>query len=190
MARMRDEWQRSGIPMSKANEACGVINAATRKYLTKCHLWYFPPPEAVVRMADYCNKHGMPTDHPYFSLDGHTPITQDAWTKMRAKWNHSHGVTNVWLEPAIHGRERIRIGTGYLHANQKPLVLMNRQILACTDPNDVVWEPFGGLCSASIAAMHTGRRSFAAEINSDYFNVAAVRLEEELTVEDQQEHAA
>ena len=142
-------------------------------------------------MAAYCNKHGRATDRPYFSLDGRTPVTEDAWAQMRAKWNHTHGVTNVWQEPAVHGQERIRASAGYLHANQKPLALMKRQIIACTDPGDVVWEPFGGLCSASIAALHTGRRSFAAEINPNYFQVAASRLEEEFTnMEERREHAA
>lgn len=81
----------------------------------------------------------------------------------------------------MHGRERVRAGTGMagLHANQKPLSLMARQILACTDEGDVVWEPFGGLCSASIAALRHGRRFFAAEVNRAYFEVAARRLEAE-----------
>ena len=188
---VRHEWLRSGLPMSRSNDACGVANAATRKYLTQCHMWYFPPPEAIVRMAEYCNKHGRPTERPYFSLDGHNPVTEEAWGRMRAKWTHTHGITNVWQEQAVHGRERIRTGVGYLHANQKPLALMKRQIIACTDLGDVVWEPFGGLCSASIAALHTGRRSFAAEVNPDYFQVAASRLEEEFTnMEERQEHAA
>lgn len=176
---VRLEWLRSGLPMSKANAACGVANAATRKYLTQCHLWYFPPPEAIVKMAQYCTKHGARTDRPYFSLDGITPITESAWLKMRSKWNHTHGVTNVWQEPAVHGRERIRSGEGYLHANQKPLALMQRQILACTDKGDVVWEPFGGLCSASLAAMQTQRESYAAEINPAYFRIALERLRTE-----------
>jgi len=176
---VRCEWLRSGLAMSRANEACGVANAATRKYLTQCHLWYFPPPEAIVRMAQYCALHGMPTSRPYFSLDGETPVTEASWTKMRAKWRHTHGITNVWNEPSVHGRERIRTGNGYLHANQKPLALMLRQISACTDEGDVVWEPFGGLCSASLAALFSARRAFAAEINPDYFQVATWRLRQE-----------
>ena len=46
-----------------------TFGPSTRKYLTQCRLWYFPPPEAIVRMAVYCNEHGRPTEHPYFSLD-------------------------------------------------------------------------------------------------------------------------
>ena len=41
---LRYEWERTGLPLYKTNEACGVRNAATRKYFTKDHLWYYPPP--------------------------------------------------------------------------------------------------------------------------------------------------
>lgn len=175
---LRAEWQRSGLPLSRANEACGVANAATRKYLTQCHLWYFPPADAVVRMAEYCARYGKPTDRPYFSVDGVNPVTTQQWDRLRAKWNHTHGVTNVWSEPPVHGSERIKVSgsTRYLHANQKPLALMKRQIEASSDPGDIVWEPFGGLCSATVAAVKLGRRAYAAEINPDYYRVARHRL--------------
>jgi len=35
------EWQRTGLAGKRANEACGVKDVATRKYLDKGHLWYF-----------------------------------------------------------------------------------------------------------------------------------------------------
>jgi len=179
---VRSEWLRSGLPMSHANKACGVANAATRKYLTTCWRWYFPPPEAVVQMAAYCRQHGAPTDRPYFSLDGINPPTAAEWQRMRSKWNHAHGVTNVWRELPVHGAERLRARgrEGYLHANQKPVSLMIRQIESCTEPGDAVWEPFGGLCSASVAAVRTGRRAFAAEINPTFYAVARERLDQEL----------
>jgi hypothetical protein len=44
---VRHEWQRSGLPLARANDACGVRNAATRKYLTRDWLWYWPPGEMV-----------------------------------------------------------------------------------------------------------------------------------------------
>jgi site-specific DNA-methyltransferase (adenine-specific) len=175
---VREEWLRSGLPMYQANEACGVANAATRKYLTQCHLWYFPPGDAIVAMAKWCQKHGTKTSRPYFSLDGVTRITASAWDALRARWTHTHGVTNVWPEPPVHGAERVKVAgeTGYLHANQKPLALMRRQILASTIPDDVVWEPFGGLCSASVASLALGRPSFAAEINQRFYAAAVSRL--------------
>lgn len=175
---LRAEWQRSGLPLYQSNEACGVVNAATRKYLTQCHMWYFPPGDAVVAMARWCTKYGAKTSRPYFSLDGVALPTATAWDRMRSKWTHVHALTNVWQEPPVHGAERVKApnGTGYLHANQKPLALMERQILAATDLNDVVWEPFGGLMSATVAAMRTGRRAHAAEMNPLFFQAAVTRV--------------
>ena len=67
---LRREWQRSGLPLARANEACGVRNAATRKYLTADWLWYWPPGEMVERLAAYANSYGARSGWPYFSLDG------------------------------------------------------------------------------------------------------------------------
>ena len=39
-----------------------------------------------------------------------------------------------------------------------------------------MWEPFGGLCSASVAALTLGRRAFAAETDPEFADLAAERL--------------
>lgn len=177
---LRKEWRRSGLPLNRTNVACGVKNAATRKYFTQCHLWYFPPPEMIERLAFYANRHGHPTSHPYFSLDGRTHVTAEQWGRMRAKWHHVHGITNVWTEPPVRGAERLKErGMKVTHGNQKPLRLIDLSIRACTDAGDVVWEPFGGLCSAAVATLRSGRRCFAAEIDPDTFDAAAERLRQE-----------
>jgi site-specific DNA-methyltransferase (adenine-specific) len=174
---LRSEWQRSGLPLYKTNEACGVKNAATRKYFTQDHMWYFPPPEMMERLAFYACRHGRVTDHPYFSLDGTTHLTSDQWAKMRAKWHHEHAITNVWPEPPVRGVERLKDERAKcIHSNQKPLRLIDLLIRACTDPGDVVWEPFGGLCSAAVASLRTERQCFSAEINPDIFDAASERL--------------
>ncbi len=178
---LRQEWQRTGLPFSKTNEACGVKNAATRKYFTQDHLWYFPPPEMMERLATYANHHGRPTTWPYFSLDGQTMVTADQWSRMRAKWNHTHGITNVWVEPAIRGVERLKdTNAKVAHANQKPLRLLERIITASSDPGDVVWEPFGGLCSTAAASLRTNRRCYSSEINPEYYELAKTRLERDV----------
>lgn len=177
---LRHEWLRSGLPLSKTNEACGVKNAATRKYFTKCHLWYFPPAEMMELIVVYANQHGNPTEWPYFSLNGKSTVTAEQWFRMRAKWNHIHGITNVWSEPPIRGIERLKDKQAKcIHANQKPLRLIERVILASSDPGDVVWEPFGGLCSAAVASLRTGRRCYSAESNLQYYQMAKIRLENE-----------
>lgn len=192
---LRAEWQRSGLPMAQANEACGVRSAATRKWLTADHCWYFPPLEAVAAMADWCNRFGQPTDRPYFSKEDTGSLSSADRESMRrdviaqlrsvmpprAKWHHIHGLSNVWTVPAVRGAERFKAGgCAVSHANQKPLSLMARQIELSTDPGDIVWEPFGGLCSASVAAVRAGRKAYACEMNSDYYAIAAKRLQAEI----------
>jgi len=180
---LRDEWRRSGLPFRLANDACGVRNAATRKYLTADHLWYFPPPEAFEALAAYANKHGDSKGRPYFSDDASRPITAEDWSKMRAKFNCPAGVTNVWRQSHVGGSERIngersamRWKYKSLHGSQKPLNLVDMTIQVCTDPGDMVWEPFGGLCPAAISSWRSGRACRSAEIVPEFFHAAARRL--------------
>jgi len=175
---LRHEWQRAGLPLGLANEVCGVRNAATRKYLTQDDLWYLPPPAMMARLVAYANRHGAVDGRPYFSLDGNRPLTATEWEQMRDRWTHQHGLTNVWSYPPLRGTERLREPSRQdsLHLNQKPLELMCRILTACTQPGDVIWEPFGGLCSATVAAIKTGRDGYAAEVLRAFYDRAAERL--------------
>lgn len=186
---LREEWRRSGLPLNRSNEACGVKNAATRKYLTQDWLWYWPPGDMVAAMARYATKHGKLTKRPYFAIDGKTPITADAWDALRAVWNHEHGLTNVWSRPPLSDSERLK-GTlersaprvykptnqSAAHLNQKPLEFMTRQVQASTREGDVVWEPFGGLASGSVAAVGLGRKARVAEVDRTFQDLALERL--------------
>ncbi len=174
---LRAEWLRSGLPLSKTNEACGVKNAATRKYFTADHLWYFPPVDAFEQLVVYANKNGKSTDVPYFSVDGIRPLSGAEWEQMRSKFYCKVGVSNVWREPAVRGTERLKKGTKSLHSNQKPLKLMEVILQATSDQGDLVWEPFGGLCSAAVAARRMNRKCVSAEIDPTFYNLAVQRLE-------------
>lgn len=175
---LRREWERTGLPLYRANEAAGVANAATRKWLTKDHLWYAPLPEEFGKLVEYANRYGRKDGRPYFSVDGVRPLSPQEYSRMRPKFYCKAGVTNVWTEPPLHGPERIKVSKGgrSVHLNQKPVKLMKLIVEASTDPGDVVWEPFGGLCSAAIAAHQLGRKAYAAEVEDRFFRVAVKRL--------------
>lgn len=189
---MRSEWKRAGLTFSEANPACGVKNAATRKYMaTEKWLWYPPPPETMKLLVEYANKNGDPDGKPYYSFDGLNPITADEWAQIRYTWNNGwHGVTNVWSLGPLNGKERYRSngekaaprqyaptkGVASAHLNQKPLEAMSRLVLSTSNVDDVVWEPFGGLCSASVAAVENGRRAYAAEVVERFEETARARL--------------
>lgn len=174
---LRNEWKRSGLPFSKANEACGVKNAASRKYLTNDHLWYCPPPEEFERLVSYANLNGNKEGKPYFSKDGIIPLSGNQWNKLRAKFNFEYGVTNVWSVPQLRNNERLKNGVKIHHPNQKPLELMSRIIHASSEVNDLIWEPFLGLGSACVAAKKLNRRYVGSEINPVYFEMAKERIE-------------
>ncbi|WP_324752773.1 DNA methyltransferase [Roseovarius sp. Pro17] len=174
-----DEWKRTGLSVREANKACGVADAATRKYLDQGHLWYWMPSDKFRMLVEYANANGKPDGRPYFSQDGESPMTSDDWETTRSFFACPHGLTNVWSRPALRGPERIKTnGTSgrAVHLNQKPLDLMSRTIEATTREGDVVWEPFGGLFSASVAARRLKRRSFSAEIDPTYFHYGLDRI--------------
>jgi len=173
---LRYEWGRTGLPFSKTNEACGVKNAATRKYFTKCHLWYMPPAEAFGKIANYANEFGKPEGRPYFSLDGVNPISEEEWSKLRSKFYCPIGVTNVWQTPQLRNGERLKVEQKAIHLNQKPLELIKRTIEMTSDIGDVVWDPFAGLCTTAIASYDLGRSSYCAEVNEEVFNIALSRF--------------
>jgi DNA modification methylase len=71
------------------------------------------------------------------------------------------------------------------HLNQKPLEFMRRIVSAVTEPGEVVWEPFGGLASAAVAAVEAGRIACVAEIDHDFAEIAAQRLADAAAGRDQ-----
>jgi DNA methylase len=188
---MRAEWQRSGLPLSRANEACGVVNAATRKYLTEDWVWYWPPGKMLVRLAAYATEHGAAARWPYYSLNGRSSVTAREWDALRHTWQHAHGLTNVWRLAPLHGIERVK-GTmrraapraqspsslSAAHLNQKPLEFMHRILYAVTNEGDVIWEPFGGLASGAVAAVQARRFPCVAEKDHDFAEIAARRLKD------------
>lgn len=173
---LRSEWSRTGLSLAHANIACGVKNAASRKYLTKDNLWYAPPSEEFIKLVDYANTHGKKENRPYFSTNGQSPMTSGQWNRLRAKFNFEYGVTNVWNVPALKPSQRIKIDKKF-HPSEKPVLLMERIIKASSDEGDRIWEPFGGTGVGSWCAWHLGRKFSCAEINPDYFEFIKKRFE-------------
>jgi len=79
--------------------------------------------------------------------------------------------SNVWREAPPSRAERIRAVPG-----QKPIRLMDLIIEASSAPGDVVWEPFGGACTAALRAYVLGRLSFCAESDPHLFALACDRI--------------
>ena len=88
--------------------------------------------------------------------------------------NDGKQMTDVWRLPAI-GRWEKSCGK---HPTQKPLSLLTRIILACTDEGDWVFDPFCGSGTTGIAANLCGRRFCGIEREDEFCRMAKARREE------------
>lgn len=167
----RREWVRTGLPFSAANAACGVKDAATRKYLTReRHLWYLPPPDVLTKLTTYVNEHGEPEGRPYFA--------EVERLRLRPVFKIDAGITNIWYEPPLRGAERLKMRGHALHLNQKPLALIERIVTASSEADDAVWDPFAGTGTTAVACARLKRSCYSAEINPQMFDAAIHRLQE------------
>lgn len=88
--------------------------------------------------------------------------------------NEGKQMTDVWRLPAI-GRWEKSCGK---HPTQKPLALLTRIILACTDEHDWILDPFAGSSTTGIAANLCGRRFLGIEQESQFAILGKNRREE------------
>lgn len=182
---LRYEWKRTGLPWRMANEACGVKDAAVRKYFTnESFLWYMPPTDKFLQIVEYANRYGKQEGRPYFSMDGNKPATEEEWNSLRPIFKCPIGITNVWALSQLKNKERLKVNNKAVHLNQKPLIFIERTIEMSSNKGDVVWDPFGGLFTTAVACINTERRCFSSEIQEEIFSIAKERVE--CLVEEQQ----
>jgi DNA modification methylase len=82
-----------------------------------------------------------------------------------------------WYFPLCGGAERLRDAEGKkAHSTQKPERLLERIILGCTKPGDVVLDPFAGSGTTAAVARQHERRWVAVEKEREYVELMARRL--------------
>ncbi len=83
-----------------------------------------------------------------------------------------------WLFPICAGPERLKDGSGRkAHPTQKPEALLQRILLATTNPGDVVLDPFFGTGTTGAVAKRLGRRWIGIERDPEYARAATERIE-------------
>ena len=63
------------------------------------------------------------------------------------------------------------------HPCQFPIELVERCVLALTDENDVVYDPFAGVGSALLGALKNNRRAYGTELEEAYIEIGEQRIE-------------
>lgn len=87
--------------------------------------------------------------------------------QMRSDWN---------LNLAT-GKQRIKSNGAKAHSTQKPEALLYRVIMASSNPNDVVLDPFFGSGTTGAVAKKLGRNWIGIERDKKYINVAQKRID-------------
>ena len=82
-----------------------------------------------------------------------------------------------WLFPICSGPERLKDGEGRkAHPTQKPEALLHRLLLASTNPDDLVLDPFFGTGTTGAVARRLGRRWLGIERDPAYAEAATERI--------------
>ena len=87
---------------------------------------------------------------------------------------------DVWTMPLVQGKERLRGKDGKaLHPTQKPEEMLKRIIIASSNKEDLVLDPFLGSGTTAVVAKRLDRNWIGIEKNEKYVEVADRRLHEE-----------
>ena len=93
--------------------------------------------------------------------------------------NDNKQMTDVWRLPSIAPWEK----TCGKHPTQKPLSLLTRIILASTEPNDWILDPFSGSSTTGIAANIANRKLLGIEREMEFVEISCKRKMEIENVE-------
>lgn len=92
------------------------------------------------------------------------------YSKMAQTFNAQMGVTDVWRDIDFYKEERV-------HPTQKPLPLIKRLILASSNEQDLVVDPFGGSGSTAISSIQLNRNFITIDSDENYYNEILKRVE-------------
>ncbi len=107
------------------------------------------------------DKKGQPSGNPL----GKNP--SDFWDLLAQEWEEG-----IWEIPNVKSNHCEKT----VHPCQFPVELAERCVLAFTNPDDWVLDPFAGVGSALIAAAKQGRKAVGIDRDAEYCRIAKERL--------------
>jgi adenine-specific DNA-methyltransferase len=105
--------------------------------------------------------HGRPSGNPL----GKNP--EDVWDIVLQDWEEQ-----IWDIPNVKSNHPEKT----VHPAQFPIELVQRLILALTNDNDTVLDPFGGVGSSALAALLLNRKAISVDRDENYTMIALERV--------------
>ena len=91
------------------------------------------------------------------------------YEKVAQTFNPQIGVTDVWSDIDFYEEKHI-------HPTQKPLKLIRRLIMASSNEDDIVLDPFSGAGTTQVGCVQTKRNFIGFELNKEYYDKACKRI--------------
>lgn len=181
-------WLRAVQPKMHANGS--IVISGTYHSIYKCGVILEELGFRVLNEIVWFKPNGAPNiGARSFAASHETLIWASKAKKAKHKFNYlemKHGdfpgdklknpgkqMRSVWSIPNTPKREKA-FGK---HPTQKPLALLERLILGCTDPDNLVLDPFCGSGTTGVAAISNGRRFIGFELDETYSNLSRKRIE-------------
>jgi hypothetical protein len=100
-------------------------------------------------------------------------------TSVHAKTGTGNAIQSHRIPDSVFQIMRHKGGLGAVgsHLAVFPVALLDAVLTAFSDPGDLIYEPFCGSGTQLVAAVRTGRRCFAMELDRVYCDVAVRRWE-------------
>ena len=83
---------------------------------------------------------------------------------------------STWNLPICSGKERLKSNGVKIHSTQKPESLLHRIILASSNKDDFILDPFLGSGTTAVVSKKLGRNYFGIEKEKNFFDAANKRL--------------
>jgi DNA modification methylase len=109
------------------------------------------------------------------------PAREGRYTFNYHAMKHLNGgkqMRSTWALPICNGKERIRENGEKAHSTQKPEALLERVLLASSNPGDIVLDPFFGSGTTGAVAKRLQRHWIGIERESAYVRIATRRIEQ------------
>ncbi len=96
---------------------------------------------------------------------------EDVW-ELTLKQLYDDWDSALWEIPNVKANHPEKVD----HPCQFPIELVERCVLALTNSNDTVYDPFAGVGSALIGALKNGRKALGTELDQNYVNIGLDRI--------------
>ena len=95
---------------------------------------------------------------------------QYPYSKLCQTYNTQMGLTDVWDDIDFYEEK------GRIHPTQKPQKVIDRLILASSNPGDIILDPFMGGGSTAVSCINNNRQYLGFELDEDYYVKSLQRL--------------